>query len=75
MPFITMNSQDMSIPVLIPQTTTPAVTGINSNWLIAGAVAAALLASWGIWGSHVTRAATTPRGPGKPKKAVRAARK
>jgi hypothetical protein len=43
MPFIQMNTDEMILPVLIPRTAEPAVTGINSNWLIAGAGALAVL--------------------------------
>ncbi len=43
MPFIQMNTDEMMLPVLIPRTADPAVTGINSNWLIAGAGALAVI--------------------------------
>lgn len=70
MAWVTMNSNDMILPVLIPQTATPAVTGFNSNWLIAGGVGLALLASWGIFGSKVASATRRmPTGGGR-KKAV-----
>jgi len=32
---ITMDTDNMMLPVLIPRTAEPAVTGLNSNWLIA----------------------------------------
>jgi hypothetical protein len=32
---ITMDTNNMMLPVLIPRTADPAVTGLNSNWLIA----------------------------------------
>lgn len=53
MPFIQMNTDEMILPVLIPRTAEPAVTGLNSNWLIAGAAAAAVLLA-------------KPRGPKRP---------
>lgn len=53
MPFIQMNTDNMMVPVLIPRTAEPAVTGLNSNWLIAGAAAAAVLLA-------------KPRGPKRP---------
>ena len=34
---IQMNTDNMMVPVLIPRTADPAVTGPNSTWLIAGA--------------------------------------
>lgn len=37
MPFINLNTDEMMLPVLIPRTATPAVTGPNSMWLVAGA--------------------------------------
>lgn len=37
MPFVQMNTDEMMIPVLIPRTSEPAVTGPNSMWLVAGA--------------------------------------
>ena len=40
MPFVQMNTDDMMLPVLIPRAAEPAVTGLNSTWLIAGAAAA-----------------------------------
>lgn len=43
MPFVQLNTDEMMLPVLIPRTADPAVTGLNSNWLIAGAAAAAVL--------------------------------
>ena len=43
MSFIQMNTDEMMVPVLIPRTADPVVTGLNSNWLIAGAAAAAVL--------------------------------
>jgi hypothetical protein len=43
MPFVQMNTDEMMVPVLIPRTADPVVTGINSNWLIAGAGALAVL--------------------------------
>jgi hypothetical protein len=71
---VTMDSNQMFIPVLIPQTASPAVTGLNSNWLIAGGTILALLASWGLFGSRVARAKVNTRGPRKAK-AVKAAKK
>ena len=40
---VQMDTNEMMIPVLIPRTADPVVTGINSNWLIAGAGALAVL--------------------------------
>lgn len=53
MPFIQMNTDDIMIPALIPRTADPAVVGVNSSWLIAGAGAVAYLLA-------------KPRGPKKP---------
>lgn len=40
MAFVTLDTNDMVIPVMVPRATTPAVSGWNSAWLIAGAAAA-----------------------------------
>lgn len=53
MPFIQLNTDDMMIPALIPRTADPAVVGVNSSWLIAGAGALAYLLA-------------KPKGPKKP---------
>ncbi len=50
---ITMDTDNMMLPVLIPRTADPAVAGVNSSWLIAGAAAAAVFLA-------------KPRGPKKP---------
>jgi len=51
MPFVTVDDStnlilpagDVMIPALIPRTADPAVVGVNSSWLIAGAGALAYL--------------------------------
>ena len=53
MPFVQMNTDEMMLPVLIPRSSDPAVAGVNSSWLIAGAGALAYLLA-------------KPRGPKKP---------
>jgi hypothetical protein len=58
MPFVQMNTDEMILPVLIPRAAEPAVTGLNSTWLIAGAAAA----SWMLFGSKVTKPKPQPRG-------------
>ncbi len=70
MAFVSLDTNDMVIPVLIPQTAQPAVTGWNSNWLIAGGIGLALLASWGLFGSKVSAAARRVAGGGGRKKAA-----
>jgi hypothetical protein len=64
---IPMDTSQMMIPVLIPRSTEPAVSGINSSWLVAGGTALALLASWGIFGSKVSAAKKKAAGGAKRK--------
>lgn len=45
-----VSTDDMVLPVMIPRAADPAVTGVNSSWLIAGAAAA----SWLLFGSSVS---------------------
>lgn len=70
MAFVSLDTNDMVIPVLIPQTAQPAVTGWNSNWLIAGGIGLALLASWGLFGSKVAPAVRRALSGGGRKKAT-----
>lgn len=67
---ITLDSSQLMVPVLIPQTATPAVTGWDSNWLVAGIVGAAMIGGWGLFGSKVRK--DKPKGrTAKPRKAVK----
>ena len=62
---ITLDSSQLSVPVLIPHTASPAVTGWDSNWLVAGLVGAAMLGGWGLFGSKVRppdKKKPTPKG-------------
>ena len=72
---ISLDTSQLMVPVLIPQTASPAVTGWDSNWLVAGIIGAAMVSGWGLFGSKVRKDKPKPRGPGKPRKAVKAARK
>ena len=56
MPFVQMNTDEMILPVLIPRAAEPAVTGLNSSWLIAGAAAA----SWMLFQGKGQKKATPP---------------
>lgn len=48
---ITLNTNDVMVPVLIPRTSPVAVSGWNSIWVIAGS----LMLGWFIWGGRVKR--------------------
>ena len=56
MPFVQMNTDEMMLPVLIPRAAEPAVTGVNSAWLIAGAAAA----SWALFQGKGPKKASPP---------------
>ena len=54
MPFVQLNTDDMMVPVLVPQTASPAVTGWNSNLVIGGLIGVGLLVSW-LMSGYVTK--------------------
>lgn len=67
MPFVQMNTDDMMIPVLVPQTATPAVTGWNSNLVIGGLIGVGLLVSW-LMSGYVTKKKSATKSTTRSKK-------
>lgn len=56
MAWVQLNTDDMMVPVLVPQTASPAVTGWNSNLVIGGLIGVGLLVSW-LMSGYVKKAA------------------
>lgn len=54
MAWVQLNTDDMMVPVLVPQTASPAVTGWNSNLVIGGLIGVGLLVSW-LMSGYVTK--------------------
>ena len=65
--FVTFDTKELMVPVMIPQAAQPAVTGWNSVWLVAGAAALA----WMLFGSKVGKAKKEETAAQKKKKAIK----
>ncbi len=48
---VTLNTDEVMVPVLVPRASPVAVSGLNSIWIIAGT----LLLGWFVWGGRVSR--------------------
>ncbi len=48
---VTLNTDEVMVPVLVPRASPVAVSGLNSIWIIAGT----LLVGWLMWGGRVSR--------------------
>lgn len=67
MAYVQLNTDDMMIPVLVPQTASPAVTGWNSNLVIGGLIGVGLLVSW-LMSGYVTKKKAAASGGRRAKK-------
>ena len=68
---VTLDTNDMMVPVLIPQTAPPAVTGWNSNLVVGGGLGLGALIGWLVSGYAKGRKAASGGGRKKPKKVAK----